>query len=227
MIFDLLFELFELTTASPAVSSPPATHKKGSSLTIFEQLQKVEQAAGIDNRHDLRDNYYSFLLIAFVKAGLFEVLVDILRDDVNTGGRVAEETENQKFIAARASILLGELLKLANRLLPSSICAKLQVIFGCMKDMKFWCSHFQSLPGLVVNAISFQLDVSPNIRSKCSSMLTTLYQHTKTPDDASPIVTSPFSRRKPVDKMEDVRRKIEVSVDAHRLQTKIQQTMVF
>lgn len=79
-------------------------------------------------RHNLLDNYLAALLIAFIDANLFAVLIELIQRMRNEEPDDSEEIKQlKKAVALRATVLIGELLHLSNTLLPTSHCARLQV----------------------------------------------------------------------------------------------------
>jgi len=60
-------------------------------------------------RQDLVENYLSVLVKAFIDAKLIESLIEIMKD-------------TNRFLAVRATILLGEIMNLANRLVSPRRC---------------------------------------------------------------------------------------------------------
>ncbi|XP_052454419.1 rapamycin-insensitive companion of mTOR isoform X2 [Carassius gibelio] len=89
------------------------------------------------SRPDLMDNYLALLLSAFINSGLLEGLVEVV---TSSDGR----------ISVRATILLGELLHMANTILPHS-----------------HSHHLHCLPTLINMATSF--DVSQEKRLRASA----------------------------------------------------------
>ncbi|KAJ3087070.1 hypothetical protein HK102_011873 [Quaeritorhiza haematococci] len=63
-------------------------------------------------RMNLLDSYLTIILIAFVDVGLLETLIHVIQ-------------ESDKYITIRATILVGEILELCNRLLPGSYGVKI------------------------------------------------------------------------------------------------------
>ncbi|XP_070780329.1 LOW QUALITY PROTEIN: rapamycin-insensitive companion of mTOR-like [Enoplosus armatus] len=89
------------------------------------------------SRPDLMDNYLALVLSAFIKSGLLEGLVEVI-----TSGDDATST--------RATILVGELLHMANTILPHS-----------------HSHHLHCLPTLMNMAASF--DIAPEKRLRASA----------------------------------------------------------
>ncbi|KAM9338346.1 rapamycin-insensitive companion of mTOR-like [Symphorus nematophorus] len=89
------------------------------------------------SRPDLMDNYLALVLSAFIKSGLLEGLVEVI-------------TSSDGAISIRATILLGELLHMANTILPHS-----------------HSHHLHCLPTLMSMAASF--DIAPEKRVRASA----------------------------------------------------------
>ncbi|XP_013862664.1 rapamycin-insensitive companion of mTOR isoform X2 [Austrofundulus limnaeus] len=94
------------------------------------------------SRPDLMDNYLAFVLSAFITSGLLEGLVEVV-------------TSNDDQLAIRATILLGELLHMANTILPHS-----------------HSHHLHCLPTLINMAASF--DILPEKRLRASAAVNNL-----------------------------------------------------
>ncbi|XP_053195319.1 rapamycin-insensitive companion of mTOR-like [Scomber japonicus] len=89
------------------------------------------------SRPDLMDNYQALVLSAFIKSGLLEGLVEVI-------------TSSDDTISIRATILVGELLHMANTILPHS-----------------HSHHLHCLPSLMNMAASF--DIAPGQRVRASA----------------------------------------------------------
>ncbi|XP_072272718.1 rapamycin-insensitive companion of mTOR isoform X1 [Pyxicephalus adspersus] len=94
------------------------------------------------SRPDLIDNYLALLLSAFITNGLFEGLVEVI-------------TSSDDDVSVRATIILGELLHMANTILPHS-----------------HSHHLHCLPTLMNMAASF--DISKEKRLRASAALNCL-----------------------------------------------------
>ncbi|KAG8763716.1 hypothetical protein FRC11_013592 [Ceratobasidium sp. 423] len=96
----------------------------GRRLTMFgppkaaKQQQLVyEQLPLKSEKLNLTHQFISLLLVVFVESGLIEALVDIL-----------EERGTSSELPRKATLLLGEIMQLANRVLPSTIAARIQAL---------------------------------------------------------------------------------------------------
>ncbi|XP_071770397.2 rapamycin-insensitive companion of mTOR-like [Centroberyx gerrardi] len=90
------------------------------------------------SRPDLMDNYLALVLSAFIKSGLLEGLVEVI-------------TSSDDNISIRATILLGELLHMANTILPHS-----------------HSHHLHCLPTLINMAASFDIAQEKRLRASAA-----------------------------------------------------------
>ena len=72
------------------------------------------------NRHNVLNNYTAALLLALIKCGLIEILIEL------GNGSIQEDISPE--IILRSTILLGEILHLSSQLLPPIVCARLQAL---------------------------------------------------------------------------------------------------
>jgi rapamycin-insensitive companion of mTOR len=132
-VLDTLFHVFRLPVpklgtdpfsrdTTPEANSAAAAAASGSGSTMELPSRTLLQ------RHNLLDNYLAALLIAFIDANLFAVLIELNQRMRNEEPDDSDEIKSlKKGVALRATVLIGELLHLSNTLLPTSHCAKLQV----------------------------------------------------------------------------------------------------
>ncbi|GCC36213.1 hypothetical protein chiPu_0014705 [Chiloscyllium punctatum] len=90
------------------------------------------------SRPDLMDNYLALVLSAFINNGLLESLVDVL-------------TSSNDNVSVRATILLGELLHMANTILPYA-----------------YSHHLHCLPTLMNMAASFDISQEKRLRASAA-----------------------------------------------------------
>ncbi|XP_017272783.1 rapamycin-insensitive companion of mTOR isoform X2 [Kryptolebias marmoratus] len=90
------------------------------------------------SRPDLMDNYLAFVLSAFITSGLLEGLVEVV-------------TSSDDQLAIRATILLGDLLHMANTILPHS-----------------HSHHLHCLPTLINMAASFDIPQEKRLRASAA-----------------------------------------------------------
>ncbi|XP_060927860.1 rapamycin-insensitive companion of mTOR-like isoform X2 [Limanda limanda] len=90
------------------------------------------------SRPDLMDNYLGFVLSAFISSGLLEGIVEVV-------------TSSDDQLAIRATILLGELLHMANTILPHS-----------------HSHHLHCLPTLINMAASFDIPQEKRLRASAA-----------------------------------------------------------
>ncbi|KAI9140964.1 Rapamycin-insensitive companion of mTOR, N-term-domain-containing protein [Paraphysoderma sedebokerense] len=132
-LLDLFFQIFriELPSWFPAFVSarthsaqkPPVpddfiplalpTAASLSSCSALKPLPYID-------RLNLLDHYTAMLLLIFVEGGLLEALIDLIGT-------------SEKSVATRATILVGEIIDLCNRLLPASVGLKVQSLPGLFK----------------------------------------------------------------------------------------------
>ena len=74
------------------------------------------------DRVNLVDQYLTMILIVFIEAGLLEALIEVI-----------QESLGNKSIITRATILVGEILELSNKLLPTSYGIKIQSLPSLFK----------------------------------------------------------------------------------------------
>ncbi|KAG8706670.1 hypothetical protein FRC08_000920, partial [Ceratobasidium sp. 394] len=96
----------------------------GRRLTMFgppkaskSHLLVDEPLAPKSEKLNLTHQFVSLVLVVLVEAGLIEALVDIL-----------EESGTSTELPRKATLLLGEIMQLANRVLPSTIAARIQAL---------------------------------------------------------------------------------------------------
>ncbi|XP_078353189.1 rapamycin-insensitive companion of mTOR-like isoform X2 [Oculina patagonica] len=143
-IMDILFEIFQLKEPDwtddfhlALLSVDPCQMQDSWKLSegfVAEEAKALlpHRATG---RTNLAKNYIALVLAAFMNAGLFESLVEVI-------------TSSDPFISVRATILLGELLHLANTLLPPE-CS----------------SHTHCVPMLVNTASLFEVNSEERSRA--------------------------------------------------------------
>eukprot|EP01132_Coremiostelium_polycephalum_P001142 gene1142-1449_t len=218
-VLDALFEIFKVSLPKSTSGNDPFRPQKNSQSINFGPDTLADLPSRTRSlRHNLLNNYIAALLIAFIDSGLIEGLV-YLGNFINRDGTEAEK-EQFRNIAGKSTVLLGELLHLSNSLLPPSQCAKLQ-----------------TLPSLVNSAISFRLD--PRLRSKSSTMVTNLhsYSHIKATnnsfDSSLAIVLTGANKWRRIkgqdrrlDKIDDVKMKMDWAMDDAQFQQKIKDTQV-
>ncbi|CAE6461428.1 unnamed protein product [Rhizoctonia solani] len=96
----------------------------GRRLTMFGPPKAAKQQQLVheplppkSEKLNLTHQFISLLLVVFVESGLIEALVDIL-----------EERGTSSELPRKATLLLGEIMQLANRVLPSTIAARIQAL---------------------------------------------------------------------------------------------------
>lgn len=104
---------------------------------------------------NLVDHFIALLLAVLIEAGLFEALVAMIQSSANT-------------LTRKATLLLGEILQMTNRILPLSYAAQLQVRHTVQFD---YISLSQALPRLFNGATEF---TSPNERHVALTALSSI-----------------------------------------------------
>jgi len=215
-VLDSLFEIFRI--AQPKNISESFRAQKAPQVNFGPDTLSDLPSRTRSLRHNLLNNYIAVLLISFIDNGLIEGLVYI-GNFINREGTEPEK-EQFKTISSKSTILLAELLHLSNSLLPPSQCARLQ-----------------TLPSLVNSAISFRLD--PRLRSRSSTMVTNLhsYSHIKSSvgifDSSMAIGLTGANKWRRIkgqdrrlDKIDDVKMKMDWHMDDVQFQQKIKDTQV-
>jgi rapamycin-insensitive companion of mTOR len=89
---------------------------------VYNRLQEATSQLQDDTVEDeppptltLVDQFIAFLLAVYIEAGLLEALVTLIEDAKGTLGR-------------KATLLLGEVLQMSNRILPLQYAAQLQAL---------------------------------------------------------------------------------------------------
>ncbi|KZM28429.1 TOR signaling [Ascochyta rabiei] len=147
IILELLFDLFRIK--SPSWSS---SFLAGRRLTTYGRVTNMRNEPVKDgsnaktgtttNKWSLIDHYVSVVLAAFLHAGLVPALLR------------AEEDPLTLQLKRKTTLLLGEVLKLANDLLPPSWSAQLQVLPQLLKS----AAEFDSEDRFVAIGTIYQVD---------------------------------------------------------------------
>ncbi|KAH7098966.1 Rapamycin-insensitive companion of mTOR, N-term-domain-containing protein [Auriculariales sp. MPI-PUGE-AT-0066] len=121
VVLDLFFDLLHIK-----LPEWHAAFINGRRLTMYGRQKPLssqpldptgDDSAQEVGRLNLIDQYIALLLLVFTQAGLVEALVTVL-----------EETTSGSKIARKATLLIGEVLQLANRVLPLSMAARIQTL---------------------------------------------------------------------------------------------------
>jgi len=120
-LLDLFFSAFRIK--APSWTS---AFLDGRRLTVYnrtheasaQELLEVPDEEEVPQRLNIVDNYVAFLLAVFIEAGLLEALVALIQDETCTPN-----------VSRKATLLLGEILQLANHTLPLQYAAQIQVSF--------------------------------------------------------------------------------------------------
>ncbi|CUA72508.1 Protein ste16 [Schizosaccharomyces pombe 972h-] [Rhizoctonia solani] len=119
VIIDMFFDVLNIEVADWGQA-----FMDGRRLTMIGPPKTSKQPQLIHDRPtpkseklNLTHQFISLLLVVFVESGLIEALVDIL-----------EEQGTSTELPRKATLLLGEIMQLANRVLPSTIAARIQAL---------------------------------------------------------------------------------------------------
>jgi hypothetical protein len=119
-LLDLFFSAFRIK--APTWTS---AFLDGRRLTVYnrtheasaqEFLEMPDEEEEVHQRLNIVDNYVAFLLAVFIEAGLLDALVALIQDESCTPN-----------VSRKATLLLGEILLLANHTLPLQYAAQIQV----------------------------------------------------------------------------------------------------
>lgn len=189
IVLDTLFNIFHLQL-------PKSTDSLFSSKTTFED-DRIDGVM-VHKRHDLLENFQTALLIAFNDANLLEGLLELSKR--MTVDASAENAAEYLRIANKATALVGELLHLANTLLPPSQCARLQ-----------------TLSSLVKSAVTFSDD--PRMRSLSGTLVSNLhmYSHIKG--------TEAGTRDNRLDYCDEVKKKLDWKMEENVLKQKMNESV--
>ncbi|TXT05984.1 hypothetical protein VHUM_03745 [Vanrija humicola] len=118
-LLDLFFSAFRIK--APTWTS---AFLDGRRLTVYNrafeasnQLQENLDEDDLPQPLNLCDHYVAFLLAVFIESGLIEALVALVQDE-----------ECEQGVRRKATLLLGEILQLANRVLPLQYAAQIQAL---------------------------------------------------------------------------------------------------
>ncbi|XP_072310238.1 LOW QUALITY PROTEIN: rapamycin-insensitive companion of mTOR-like [Eucyclogobius newberryi] len=146
-LLEVLYDIFHLTIPMPSMNFMEALSsvdpsKFQDNWKLSDGFVASEATALLPHRScsrpDLMHNYLAFVLSAFIKSGLLEGLVEVI-------------ASSDDIISIRATILLKELLNMANRILPHSQSL-----------------HLHCLPTLVNVAASFDIPHDKRLRASAA-----------------------------------------------------------
>ncbi|KAI5778923.1 Rapamycin-insensitive companion of mTOR, N-term-domain-containing protein [Geopyxis carbonaria] len=144
VILELFFDIFRIKPPSWST-----TFLAGRRLTTYGRVanlksepSKVSKSDQDKSQGNLVDHYTSLLLAVFVEAGLLETLIVLVEDN------------SDPTIVRKATLLLGEVLKLASQLLPSTYSARLQLL----PDLFSSASKFGIHGRFLASAAVYQID---------------------------------------------------------------------
>jgi rapamycin-insensitive companion of mTOR len=116
---ELFFDIFRIKppswSATFLAGRRLTTYGRVANLTASEGSSKPSNPDG-QTQSNLVDHFTSLLLATFFDAGLLEVLIFVVEDN------------SDPTVVRKTTLLLGEILKLASRLLPSNYSARMQLL---------------------------------------------------------------------------------------------------
>ncbi|KAI8999819.1 Rapamycin-insensitive companion of mTOR, N-term-domain-containing protein [Gaertneriomyces semiglobifer] len=115
ILLEMFFEVFQIDVPKWYPDFVSARSRFANYYPMHEDLlrEKTNHIPLYFERPNLVDHYLSVVLLVFIEVGLIEALVELLQHD-------------NKYITTRVTILVGEILELCNRLLPTSYGTKVQ-----------------------------------------------------------------------------------------------------
>ncbi|KZF22739.1 putative cytosolic regulator pianissimo [Xylona heveae TC161] len=123
VIYELLFDILRIKP--PSWSSPFLAGRRlttyGRVTNLNAENQSSSSSVHKENEYERRslvDHFISLLLAVFLEAGLLEALLHVLEDT------------SDPVLRRKTTLLLGEILKLANNVLPSKWSGKIQTLPG-------------------------------------------------------------------------------------------------
>lgn len=167
------------------------------------------------DRFNPADSYMAIMLVAFVHGQLIETLVELGCSDTRD-------------VVVLVTILLGELLHMANRILPSALCAQLQ-----------------TLPSLVSSAALFVNRDDRGMRSRANTLLSNLHEFARVRKLASEyndfhmqlLLFNTYKTRRALgkdketrtfnDHIKNLKQKMELRMDDAKLQALLKATEVY
>lgn len=244
LVLDGLLELFRIAIPNITADSNPflgnaVEDNKGRSSTLSADSLQASSTTILDLpsrskvvRHDWMLNYLSFLVINFKKCGLFEALVLLGDKGEQVGGKSVtdadEEARNEKRRqnGIKATILLGELLDMSQKTLAPAMVKELH-----------------TLPTLVKHAALFDQGdgklqlTDKRVRTRAGAMVAHLQQWASLKGEDSSFVgqvntsgANKFRRirgqNRRLDRIEDIRLKMEWDIDEATLQARLRATGV-
>ncbi|KAI0252434.1 Rapamycin-insensitive companion of mTOR, N-term-domain-containing protein [Lactifluus subvellereus] len=120
IILDMFFELLNIKT--------PAWYNafiSGRRLTVYRKSRQASEPNGKDTEVQQRqpeplrltDQYIALLVLIFIRSGLLEALTCMF-----------QETTTGSSLSRKGTLLMAEILQLANKVLPLSLAAKIQLV---------------------------------------------------------------------------------------------------
>lgn len=162
IILELLFDVLRIKP--PSWSS---TFLAGRRLTTYGRVANLQGAPNTKrsradseseiNRFDLTTHFASLVLATLLEAGLVQALSTLIQE------------EDDQAVQRKATLLLAEVLKLANRCLPKQVSSELQTL----PDLLPQASSFESENHIVSTGMIYQIDSINRTINRTGSMATT------------------------------------------------------
>ena len=116
ILLDLFFELLNIKIPSWYAASLEGKRQTMYNRSTGQRKAPERSHQDTPNSDNIKivDHFIALLMIVFIESGLIENLTTIVE-------------EKNEVLTKKATLLLGELLRKGNRVLPSSFAAKLQV----------------------------------------------------------------------------------------------------
>ncbi|KAG8959078.1 hypothetical protein FRC03_008460 [Tulasnella sp. 419] len=160
VILDLFFEALNIETPdwfkayiSGRRLTMISTQKRHSQSTIAPPLQGSNSSSSTSpstaERLNLTHQYIALLLLVFIESGLLDALVGILEEGQNTDDKKKDKEKESAGIGhvnliRKATLLLGEILEIANTVLPLGIAARIQALPRLFSLATDYCANGES-----------------------------------------------------------------------------------
>ena len=128
-----------------------------------ETNQESESNDRVPQPLRVTDQYLALLVLVFTNAGLCDVSYDFvflnaIFSTVNHEALISmlEESTTGSSLSRKATLLLAEVLQMANRMLPLSVAAKIQVSIRTYNPIRSKSHCYQAIPKLFGMATDFR-----------------------------------------------------------------------
>ncbi|KAI9208047.1 Rapamycin-insensitive companion of mTOR, N-term-domain-containing protein [Polychytrium aggregatum] len=115
LVLDMLFDIFRVDIPQWFPEYVASRKHPGQfPVALDRPPRQAEVAETSQDESNLVDMYMTMLLTAFIEVGVLEALIEVIKSSAG------------KAISTRATILIGQILALAHRLLPASVAIRIQ-----------------------------------------------------------------------------------------------------